>query len=160
MQYLMFLPYHQDHTALNSKVCSFSEVRDAGYVLFSTSPGQPLLLPFLPSNVPLLGIPQVPPLKMKQQYIARLWMPWVEDKTYHKGQQVDIPKAETGKLWRERRGCVLSLFFAICSWPLTMLLASGPLLWLQSLLLFLFSERYPGPENWSLNSCTGTAEDS
>lgn len=85
---------------------------------------------------------------MKQQNIARLWMLWVEDKIYQKGQQVDIPKAETGKLWEEKRGCVLSLFSAICGWPLTMLLANGPLLWLQSLLVFLFSDRYPGPDPW------------
>lgn len=87
------------------------------YAVLSTSPGQPLLLLFLPSNGPLLGIPQVSPLKMKQQNIARLWMPWVEDKTYQKGQQVDIPQVETEKLWGERRGCVLSLFLGIFLGP-------------------------------------------
>lgn len=113
MQHFMFPPHHQDRTALSSKACSFSEVRDAGCAVLSTSPGQPLLLPFLPSNGPLLGIPQVPPLKMKEQNTARLWMPWEEDKTYQKGQQVDSPKAETEKLWGQRRGRVPSLFLAI-----------------------------------------------
>lgn len=40
-------------------------------------------------------------------------MPWEEDKTYQKGQQVDSPKAETEKLWGQRRGHIPSLFLAI-----------------------------------------------
>lgn len=77
--------------------------------------------------VPLLGISQVPPLKIKQQNTARLLMSSGEDKTYQKGQQVDTPKAETGKLLGERKACALSLFPAICGWPLTVLLGNGPL---------------------------------
>lgn len=76
------------------------------------------------------------------------------------GGRQNIPEGAAGRYSQERGGCVLSLFLAICGWPLTALLANAPLLWLQSLLVFLFSERYPGPENRSLNSCTSTAEDS
>lgn len=125
MQYLMFLPHHQDHKAPNSKAAAFlkweiSEVSDffwseSVYAVLSTSPGQSLL--FLPSNGPLLGIPQVSPLKLKQQNIARFWMPWMEDKTDQTGQQVDIPKVETEKLWGEKRGCVLSPFLGIFLGP-------------------------------------------
>lgn len=55
-------------------------------------------------------------------------MPWVEDKTYQEGQQVEFPKLKLESSVGGRRGCVLSLFLAICGWPLTMLLANGPLL--------------------------------
>lgn len=72
-----------------------------------------LLSLFLPSNSPLLGIPQV---EMKLQNIERLLMLREEDESHQKGQQVAIPKtvhSQKLKSFRGRGGVVLALFLAI-----------------------------------------------
>lgn len=60
-----------------------------------------LLPQFLPSNGPLLGIPQVPPLEMKLQNTGRLWR-----KTNHikRGSRKIFPKLFILRNWKAFRG--------------------------------------------------------